>query len=70
MVVASLPNVRYFNALWEIVWLGEFRYQDEGIFDRTHLRFFTQKTIPEWFERGGFQVRTLVGINPNPGRKF
>jgi 2-polyprenyl-3-methyl-5-hydroxy-6-metoxy-1,4-benzoquinol methylase len=70
VVVASLPNVRYFNALWEIVWLGEFRYQDEGIFDRTHLRFFTQKTIPEWFERGGFHVRTLVGINPNPGRKF
>ena len=70
VVITSLPNLRHWNALWEIVMDGDFRYREEGIFDRTHLRFFTRKSIPDLFSRAGYEIVRLEGINPNPGRKF
>lgn len=70
VVVASLPNIRNITALVDIVWQGEFRYREEGIFDRTHLRFFTRSTIPDWFDRGGLAVERLEGINGTFGWRF
>lgn len=69
-VVASLPNLRYWEALAHVVWEGDFRYREEGIFDRTHLRFFTKKSIPRLFEDAGFGVVSLEGVNANYGRKL
>jgi 2-polyprenyl-3-methyl-5-hydroxy-6-metoxy-1,4-benzoquinol methylase len=63
VVVASIPNIRQFQALWEIVVRGEFRYRDSGIFDRTHLRFFTKKSILALFAECGFAVEKIEGIN-------
>lgn len=70
VVIASLPNVRYFWTLRDLVFRREFRYADEGVLDRTHLRFFTGRTIPEWFERGGMEIIRLQGINPLEDRRF
>ena len=65
--VASIPNIRQFSTLWEIVVQGEWRYADSGIMDRTHLRFFTKKSIATMFAEGGFKLDKLEGINPNSG---
>lgn len=40
-VVLSLPNVRHLSALASIFWSGRFPQRDRGIFDCTHLRWFT-----------------------------
>jgi hypothetical protein len=40
-VIVSLPNVRNWRVLADLVVRGRWRYVDEGILDRTHLRFFT-----------------------------
>jgi SAM-dependent methyltransferase len=40
-VVVSLPNVRHLSALRAIFLGGHFPQRDRGIFDRTHLRWFT-----------------------------
>lgn len=40
-VIVSLPNVRHFSALWAIFFNGYFPKRDRGIFDRTHLHWFT-----------------------------
>ena len=37
--------------------IGEFRYQDSGLLDRTHLRWFTRKTMIELFQQTGFSLR-------------
>lgn len=63
VVVASLPNVRYLPVAWDLVWHGRWEYQDCGILDRTHLRFFTLPSMRSLFEERGYQV-TLTGINP------
>lgn len=36
--------------------MGDFRYADSGIFDRTHLRWFTRQTINEMFNQAGFSI--------------
>lgn len=62
-IVASIPNVRYFRVLKALVQDGVWTYTDKGVLDRTHLRFFTQRTIPGLFEPAGLRVETLAGIN-------
>jgi len=61
-VVASIPNLRYICNLRHILLDGDFRYEDEGIRDRTHLRFFTRKSMLALFEDCGYTVRTMTGI--------
>ena len=36
--------------------MGNFRYQDSGLLDRTHLRWFTRETIIELFNEAGFKI--------------
>jgi len=40
-LVLSLPNIRHLSALCAIYFGGHFPQRDRGIFDRTHLRWFT-----------------------------
>lgn len=63
VVVASLPNIRYAPALSKVVFRKDFPQDDEGIFDRTHLRFFTRKSMVRLFETAGFTMRRTKGIN-------
>lgn len=62
-IVASIPNIRFLPVLRALVLRGEWRYTDEGVLDRTHLRFFTQNSIHEMFTANGYRVETLEGIN-------
>lgn len=62
-VVASIPNMRYLPVLRGLVLRGEWRYTSEGVLDRTHLRFFTHKSIAEMFTACGYGVDVLEGIN-------
>ena len=39
---------------------GRFDYQEQGILDRSHLRFFTRKTLVELLESSGLQVETIA----------
>jgi 2-polyprenyl-3-methyl-5-hydroxy-6-metoxy-1,4-benzoquinol methylase len=55
-VVASVPNIRHIEPLSALAFHGRWDYQDWGILDRTHLRFFTKSTMRELFENCGFEV--------------
>lgn len=62
-VIVSLPNV----GLWSVrlnLLLGRFRYDETGVLDRTHLRFFTRRTAREMIEQAGLKV---VRRTYNPG---
>lgn len=39
--VVSLPNARHWELFWEVFVRGTFPRRSAGIFDRTHLRWFT-----------------------------
>ena len=65
-VVASIPNMRHFEVIKEFLIHRQWHYQDDGILDRTHLRFFTDRTVRELFEQSGLEVISLQGINGGP----
>lgn len=44
-LVTSTPNMRYWRVLYDLGVKGRFEYADEGIYDRTHLRWFTRRSI-------------------------
>lgn len=70
-VVASLPNVRYLPVFKDYVLRGDWKYQQDGVLDRTHLRFFTRSGMHELFESAGFAIARIEGINPtNVSWKF
>jgi len=70
VLVASIPNVRYFFNVMDLACRGRWDYADEGILDRTHLRFFTRSSMARLFEEAGFRVEDITGINPTGSRKF
>lgn len=57
-IVASIPNVAN---LWLIEQLaaGRFEYGDDGLLDRTHLRFFTRASIASLFADAGYRIEAL-----------
>jgi SAM-dependent methyltransferase len=59
LLIASLPNSGhvYFRAR---VALGSFPKHDQGLFDRTHLHFFTRSGWRQLFEQSGFHIRTTA----------
>ena len=58
-VVACIPNAQNWSLVASLA-IGDFRYQDSGLLDRTHLRWFTRKTIFEMFEGAGFEVESVT----------
>lgn len=64
VIVSSIPNVRYFDNVWNLLVEKNWEYTESGILDKTHLRFFTNKSIISMFDVAGYQVELLEGINP------
>ncbi len=54
-VVACIPNAQHWSMQVKLS-IGDFRYQDSGLLDRTHLRLFTRQTMIELFSATGFKV--------------
>jgi 2-polyprenyl-3-methyl-5-hydroxy-6-metoxy-1,4-benzoquinol methylase len=64
IVVASIPNVRHWRAvLWPLLRHGTWTYTERGVLDRTHLRFFTRRSMRGFFLDNGWSVESVTGIN-------
>lgn len=64
VVFGSIPNIRYFRAILEVIFEKDLFYKSHGIFDYTHVRFFTKKSMIRMFENAGYDVLKIEGINP------
>ena len=62
-LVVSIPNVRHHKVVRKLVWPGEWRYEQDGVLDRTHLRFFTYRSACDLVESAGFRIERAEGIN-------
>lgn len=64
-VVASIPNVRHWQqVLRPLLVEGRWDYEECGILDRTHLRFFTRAGVLALFHDTGYAVERIAGIRP------
>jgi hypothetical protein len=54
-VVACIPNAQHWS-IQAALNCGHFRYQDRGLMDRTHIRWFTREGIDEMFASCGYAI--------------
>ncbi len=69
VVISSIPNIRYHNALIKMLVKKDWEYEKFGVMDHTHLRFFTGKSIRRMYEDLGYVVETHEGINKSRSLK-
>ncbi|MCR5666138.1 MAG: methyltransferase domain-containing protein [Eubacterium sp.] len=69
-ILTSIPNILYGDVIYDLL-QGNFTYQDYGILDRTHLRFFTQNEIFKMFSRCGYYIDQLstTKTSQNPSER-
>ena len=61
-LIVSFPNVRYYQNVRDLVFRNDWQYQDFGILDRTHYRFFTSKSAVRTLSECGFKVELVEGL--------
>lgn len=64
VIIGSIPNVRYLDNLFNLLIKKDWQYVESGILDKTHLRFFTQKSLQRTFIANGYVIDMFAGINP------
>ncbi|MFP9100075.1 class I SAM-dependent methyltransferase [Flavobacterium sp. RHBU_24] len=57
--LVSMPNVRHYSTFKRIFLKGDFKYDESGLFDYTHMRFYCKKNMVGLFAKSGFKVTTL-----------
>ncbi|MCW9035925.1 MAG: class I SAM-dependent methyltransferase [Rhodospirillales bacterium] len=59
VLVANLPNIRYYKIPLGLLFNGKWKYEESGILDRTHLRFFVKDSMVELMECSGLKVDSI-----------
>lgn len=57
--ICSIPNIMNLSVLYPLL-QGKFEYEEAGILDRTHLKFFTLDSIGRLFAQCGFHMEKLL----------
>jgi 2-polyprenyl-3-methyl-5-hydroxy-6-metoxy-1,4-benzoquinol methylase len=61
-IIVSVPNIANYSIRLRLL-IGQFRYTETGIMDRTHLRFFTWSSFSELIDRSGFAIEKRLFIS-------
>lgn len=59
-MVISVPNVRHIRLLRTVLATRHWPYDEVGVFDRTHLRWFAYKNLPELLDGTGLRITELT----------
>lgn len=60
-VIASLPNVRNLGVIGKLL-EGSWNYQEYGILDSTHLRFFAKQDMEQLFAQAGLRAELVETV--------
>jgi 2-polyprenyl-3-methyl-5-hydroxy-6-metoxy-1,4-benzoquinol methylase len=61
-VIACIPNSQHWNFQARVN-SGQMHYENDGLFDRTHIRFFSRITMIELFQQSGYTVEKIFARN-------
>lgn len=60
-LLLSVPNISHAGVLWEL-FMGDFRYRNRGLLDKTHLRFYTERSLLRALADNGYKGHTVARI--------
>jgi SAM-dependent methyltransferase len=69
VMLVALPNVLHWRQRLEFL-RGNFRYEDGGLMDRTHYRFYDWATARALLAEGGYAVVASEACGGFPGSRF
>lgn len=62
-ITLSVPNMRYYNILVDLIFNKRWSYVDKGVLDKTHIRFFTKNSLESMLTECGYRIVSVDGIN-------
>ncbi len=68
-IVVAIPNVAHWSVRFRLL-AGRFDYEDSGILDRTHLRFYTLDTARAMLEEAGLEIQERDVVPDVPLLRF
>jgi hypothetical protein len=60
LLAVSVPNLRFYRLVGNLVLRGEFEYQPWGVRDWTHLRWFTRRSLTRMLMASGWAPQRWV----------
>lgn len=71
IIIVSIPNIRHYSSFVKIFLKGNFQYEDSGIFDYTHMRFYCKKDVESLLSKSDFSITKSEGsIRNYNGKSF
>lgn len=71
--VVCVPNIANISIVMSLL-SGCWEYADSGILDKTHIRFFTKKSLQQYLQKNGFHIErwhaNLVKVSPQIEKVF
>lgn len=58
LLIVSIPNIANWSIRLSLLF-GKFNYEETGILDKTHLRFFTRETAIKLIEESGYTIEKI-----------
>jgi 2-polyprenyl-3-methyl-5-hydroxy-6-metoxy-1,4-benzoquinol methylase len=68
-LLLALPNVSHYTVLYGLL-RGRWQYEDMGLLDRTHLRFFTPASARRVLTEAGFEIAAEAVVARKPMRRY
>ena len=65
LLLSVVPNIAHLSVVRRLLG-GKFEYQDHGMMDKTHLRWFTRRSLSDALEGAGFIGVRVEGISVVP----
>jgi len=59
-ILASIPNIRFWKVILNLILKGQWNYTESGVLDKTHLRFFAKKNMIQLFQSAGFEIKLIT----------
>lgn len=57
-IVCSIPNIRHYSAILRLLFRG-WTYDEYGLFDRTHFRFFSLQGMRSLLQDAGYAIEAV-----------
>lgn len=68
-LIIAVPNLFHYKTRIKLM-LGEFKYEESGIWDYTHMRWYNEKLLRMVLEQNNFEVKTVKVSGFLPGHSI
>jgi hypothetical protein len=58
-LIASVPNIREVQTLYNLILRRDWKYVDDGVLEKSHLRFFCKKNMIALISQSGAKIESF-----------